>query len=67
MSLVAQLGLSLKDFLPQARAHLINQDGRPAAIVSDQFYQKLKDYADKNHMSINAALERLRAEVHAAP
>ena len=65
MSLIAELGLSLKDSLPQARAHLINQDGRPAAVVSDQLYQKLNDYADKNQMSINTALERLRAEIHA--
>jgi len=67
MSLVVELGLSLKDFLPHARAHLINQDGRPAAVVSDRLYQKLKDHADKNRISITDAIERLRAEIHAAP
>ena len=65
MSLVEELGVSLRDFLPPARAHLISHDGHPVAIVSERLYQKLQDYANKNRIPIREVLERLRTEIHA--
>lgn len=67
MSLVEELSVSLKDFLPPARSHLINHDGLPVAVVSERLYQKLKDYAEKNKMPIRAVIDKLRGEIHAVP
>jgi hypothetical protein len=67
MSLVEELSVSLKDFLPPARSHLINHEGHPVAVVSDRLYQKLSDYAEKNRMTIRAVIDKLRAEIYAAP
>jgi len=67
MSLVEELGISLKDFLPPARSHLINHDGLPVAVVSERLYQKLKDYGEKNKVTIRSVIDKLRAEIYAAP
>jgi hypothetical protein len=66
MSLVEELGVSLKDFLPQTSAHLMSYDGLPVAVVSTRLYQRLKEYAEAHHMPLKLLLQRLRDEIHAA-
>jgi hypothetical protein len=64
MSLVEELGISLKDFLPAARSHLINHEGLPVAVVSERLYQALKNRAAKDIVTIRAVIDKLRTEIH---
>jgi hypothetical protein len=66
MSLVEELGVSLKDFLPQEGAHIIHHEGCPAALVSNRLYRRLKDYASSNQVPLAAVVAQPRRDVHEA-
>ena len=69
MSLLKELEVTLKDFLPELSDGMVITDPRrgTAVAVSGRLYSRLKAYADQHQFSLQAVVERLRAEVHKDP
>jgi hypothetical protein len=61
MSLIEELQVSLKDFLPGTR--LVTGNIGPIAMVSDRLFLKLQTYSRLRGISVAAAIEQLRDEV----
>lgn len=65
MSMVMELGVTLRDFMPLTEPRLVAA-GRsgPKCIISDRLLAALKIYAAQQGISIPAALRQLQDEVH---
>jgi hypothetical protein len=64
MSLVEELHVSLKDFLPEKGVTVTYGEGPAVTIVSLRLHQELKRYAETNCLSLGAVIAQLHHEVH---
>ena len=64
MPLIEDLGLSLKDFLPQDGARVIRDRSGRVALISTRLHDELQAHAVRNGIPLGAVIEQLRDEVH---
>ena len=61
-SMLEELGVSLRDFLPQDGGHLIRVSGGPV-VISKRLLNALRSYAARRGITLMLALDRLRDEI----
>ncbi|MEO8630967.1 MAG: hypothetical protein ABI612_23145 [Betaproteobacteria bacterium] len=61
-SMLQELGVSLRDFLPQDGGHLIRVSGGPV-VISTRLLNALRSYAAHRGITLMLALDRLRDEI----
>ena len=67
MSIVDELDVSLKDFLPErATVSMAIVEEGLQYVVSQRLHLALKEYAKRNGIPLTVALQLLRSEVHAS-
>jgi len=62
-SLMRELKVRLKDFLPMEGGHLMRLPGS-SIVISTRLRNALREYSQRHGITLLEALERLRDEVH---
>ena len=64
MSLINDLDISLKDFLPEHPGRIVADSTGPIAFVSVQLFARLREHAVLRGMSVSSVVHQVRDEIH---